>query len=339
MTTRRQFAKALLTSALTSTAAPFVWSRSERVIEIGSNGATSAFDIFDLIRKSLRSNTTFRIHAGMYVCSDQIIIPPDVSGVVVTGAQEGTQPIIKKIQDLPLFRLHGNHCTLSNLQLSGQCDAAKACKPNKQRRSTVLINGSYNLLRSLTVTQSISNGIHLDGNASECTQNTIEDCLIESNSRVGLASARSRNTRINNNRLIRSGFEAVTIDLGTEDCQVTNNLFQITANNGGIGAIGFDACSRVLIAGNTFRETAASKAHIQDGNATGESQDITIRNNRFYGINTPVNLVGSKASVAGNRNILITENEAEPSHTKNFVEYDKDDLLIKEFGNTRNLQK
>lgn len=304
-----------------------VWSRIETVIQVPNDlqiSNSSGLGLSEFISNSIRSGVTLNFGRGIFTLSQTLLIPQDVRSVSILG----TYSRFRKLGGFPLIRLNGNHNNVHGVILQGECSSNVQCDPDVKAGSLLLINGSFNSIRDSTFSNSLSNGVHLDGQKSRCEGNEIASCSINNNARVGLAMARARATKVSDCVISSAGFEALTLDLGTVSSVIERCVMRRSNRNGGIGTMGYDGCRDILISNNSFEESAdTSKAHIRAGNAIGLSERIVITGNRFGGRNVAINLRGTKKSTGGTRAMRIYGNEFSASRSDSIL-FDSDDSNV-----------
>lgn len=330
---RRTFLGVASVSLAGACGCPNVWSRTETVIQVPNDHQISNSSVVDLsgfISNSIRSGVTLNFGEGIFTLSQTLLIPKDVRNVSILG----TGSRLRKSGGFPLIRMNGDRNTLHGVILQGECSADVQCDPNVKAGSLLLINGSFNNIKKSTFSNSLSNGVHLDGQKSRCEGNEVVLCSINNNARVGLAMARARSTKVSDCVISSAGFEALTLDLGTVSSVIERCVMRRSNRNGGIGTVGYDGCRDILISNNSFEESAdTSKAHIRAGNAIGLSERIAITGNRFGGRNVAINLRGTKKSTGGTRAMQIYGNEFSASRSDSIL-FDSDDSNI-EIGSNK----
>ena len=284
-------------------------------------------DVSGILRRYIQTGAIIRFPPGRYRFESTLVIPEDVSNVQIVGVRDET--VFIKAINSPILRIKGDNNLISGVVLDGQCVKSANCGPDPKKGSNILINGSHNVLNNIASINSISNGVHFDGQMSRCEGNIVLSSVVQNNMRVGIASAGSRNLVIVNNVIRNNGYEGITADLSTTDIHIYENTIQDSNSLGGIGAIGFDHMNRAIIERNKFScDKYCKKPFLRAGNATGASTDIFVVRNSFSGEVIAVDLRGTAKSIAGNRNFVIRQNKFDRVLPENRMKIDLDDRDI-----------
>lgn len=330
---RRSFLGVALVAGASVLGCTSVWPRSERSLRVplpDELQSSDYVDLSDFFARTLRSNVHYSFVPGDYLLGQTLRVPRDVSGVVFEG-RPGVR--MMKRGDFPLMRLNGDRNQVHSILFSGRCSDAQTCAPDVKAGALILVNGGGNRIADSAFSGSRSNGVHLDGQRSDCINNVIERCVIRNNARVGVALAGASNIKITDCVIENSGFEALTLDLGTSHALISHNKMRRSNRGGGIGTIGYDRCEDVQIEANVFGESLdIRKPHIRAGNATGLSSRILIKGNRFEGGNLAIDLRGTVRSTAGTHDVLIVDNSFSQG-SSNVLRVDRDDARIEMHSN------
>lgn len=244
--------------------------------------------------------------AGIYRFDQTLDIHAGIAGLQFHGVP-GATIFLQGQSEKPIVRIRGNGCYFFGISFDGG-ESQAACRKQIRHGSNVLVNGSDNYFEYCQSINAIMNGIHLDGQRSECRNNIISRCSFRDNSKIGVACAAARDTRIDSNLFSDNKSEAITLDLGVDTAIITSNIIKLSNNCGGIGAIGYDRVSNVIISQNYMINSGTRKALLRAGNATGDSVGIIVSNNIISGDVYVIDLSGTVRTTGVTKSVIISSN-------------------------------
>jgi hypothetical protein len=229
----------------------------------GTNDSTAA------IQAAIATGLDLFVPDGTYLHSASLILAG--TGQTIRG---GINAIFKKTAAVDQFVLTGATNQLLGFRVNG----------NGLNGSGVGVKGTGNLVQNLEVyNQGISgqsaHGIYLDGTATTCNYNRIENNYVHNCWGVGLSSNTAPDNVRVGNVVFNTGLEGITDDLPSYRSLIADNQVINCCQTGGVGGIGIDQASNASITGNVISGTASNLPGIKFQNNVGGVNYCTVSNN------------------------------------------------------------
>lgn len=232
----------------------------------------------------------FDIPDGSYLISDVITL----SG---TGrrVRASNGAIIKKNGAFDGVVVSGSDWELIGVRVDGNGFGA----------SGIGVTGSGNLI---TQCESYGNGVHgiyLDGQATTCVRNRINENWSHDNAGVGISANTAPDNERIGNVVYNNGLEGITDDLPSYRSIIANNLLDSNCQTGGVGGIGIDQASGASITGNVIKNTRSNLPGIKFQNNVGGTNYVTVTGNTLVD-NTGGGIhLAKNGSYASNENVIV----------------------------------
>jgi parallel beta-helix repeat protein len=210
---------------------PLVLSASAAVVELpaGANAHAALQAAID----ATGAGDIIVLKAGVHTFDGQAVV--NKNGLRIQG-EPGT--IIRKANtaNIPALTVNGNNNTIADLEIDG------ASRPD----SGIITYGDGNSFVNLTV--------HHCGNAGilfhQADDNVVTGGSYNDNAGVGLSQYGCRGGRFSGVTANGNGLEGITIDVGSDNCVVTDCT--ASNNRGGVGNVGIDDADNAQITNSTF---------------------------------------------------------------------------------------
>jgi len=219
---------------------------------LASSGSDQTAQLQTLINQSVPYDTIV-IQAGNHYFNGTVNQPVD--HLTLSGAS-GAQMLKLNTSSLAVLDGRGNYASYSGIYIDG------ANRPEPCMR----LFGSNCQLVNCTFRNSANTGLLID----HSNNNNIQGCFCYYNNICGISQWASSGNTIQNCQLHDNGAEGLTIDGGSNNCQVYGNW--IHANNGpqhGVGGIGIDASNGANIHNNTIDYNGLNGVTLQNNLCCG----------------------------------------------------------------------
>jgi parallel beta-helix repeat protein len=230
-----------------------------------ATGARDSSAAFNAAIVDAGTGGTVCVPAGTYAVGQDININTD--GVTVTAPQGATIRYINNVQ----FFIRGNGNTVSNLAINGA----------GTNFSGFVVNGALNTLQNCQANGCGDHGIVLDGQSSVCSGNRVIGCTTNGNGQIGIAQNHCSGSVISGCTASGNNFEGITADNQADGSQIIGNTISDNCVTGGVGGIGSDYSSGVVVSGNIIRGTKRGLPAFKTQNNLGSSNAQQIINNQF----------------------------------------------------------
>lgn len=247
---------------------------------------------------------TLNLQAGTYYVSQTITVNKSIT-IQGTGMNTIIQKTNGTTADIAAIVIPDgtNNVTLKNFRLLGQDQGGPGIMVFSDNNHLVNVNVSDCGNNSAGGPASWRAGILLDGAAN----NELTDVKSHHNSWVGISQNNSPGTTITGADCFLNHGEGLTIDLGSDNCIVTNSLLnENNVSTRGVGGIGIDDVNGASIQNCTINDTHNLSAITFQNNVGGEEGCI-IKNNIIH--NSAQNGVRVKNCVHAVTNTTISDND------------------------------
>jgi hypothetical protein len=233
----------------------------------GTNAAQAAINA--AITACSTTGGTVVVPKGTWKLTGTVTLANDKISIICSrGAR-----FLKASTNFNMFTITGNYCTIENGEIDGASQA---------QGSGILINGGHNLIRGMyihnvgdvTNPSSYVNGSHgicLDGQASSCTLNRIESCVVLSCHDIGISQNLVTDSFIVDCEVGSNGLEGLTVDNASH--KFRGVLLRLYGNcvNGGAGGISIDGSDLGTLVGCYVSSSTSTPGIITNNNVSNSN--------------------------------------------------------------------